>query len=442
MSASLAPPRSDMTIPPRQMVLAVAFSCMGWAFDLFDLFILLYVAPVLAKVFFPSTHPMLSLAGVYAAFTATLLMRPIGGAVFGPYADRHGRKRAMVVSAVGVGLATALMGALPTIAQVGLLAPVAFVFLRLVQGVFMGGMVASTHTIGTESMSPRWRGLASGIISGGGSGLGKLFASLVFLLASWLFPGSAFAEWGWRFMFFSGLLSSVLGLLVFSKLQESPMWERAQSTKTRENGSTPRKPLRAIVREGYLPVVGVGVLLTLTGGGLSYLTSGYLPTFLRLVTHVPPATLGKILSLSALCVIAASVLGGWLTDLVGRRKAITAYGLLSLVAIPSLYWMLGRTHDVWHAGVLTALLSGIGTFCYAPLLIILNERFPTAIRSSGTAISWNVGFSLGGSLPILVSLMSATPLDLPFSLAITTGVVSLVYLLATWMTPETRGAMR
>src|SRR5437763_158375 len=134
-----------------QRLMAVFASCFGWSLDLFDLFILLYVAPVIGKLFFPSDHATLSLAAVYASFVVTLLMRPVGSAIFGNYADRHGRKSAMFVAVSGVGLATAAFGVLPTLAEVGILAPIIFLVLRLVQGVFVGGVVATTHTVGTES---------------------------------------------------------------------------------------------------------------------------------------------------------------------------------------------------------------------------------------------------------------------------------------------------
>ena len=187
---------SVLALPPRQRIYAVAVSCLGWAFDLFDLFILLYVAPILAHVFFDSSRQMLSLAAVYGAFTATLIMRPVGGYLFGHYSDRHGRKRTLVVASIGVGVSTALMGAIPVYQTIGAAAPMAFLLLRLIQGVFMGGMVAATHTLGTESIGPGHRGLASGIISGGGSGIGKLFASFVFVLVSLAVPGPDFASWG------------------------------------------------------------------------------------------------------------------------------------------------------------------------------------------------------------------------------------------------------
>jgi MFS transporter, MHS family, proline/betaine transporter len=325
MSAVVREPNSAGV--ERRVISAVAFSCLGWAFDLFDLFILLYIAPILAKVFFNSAQSMLSISGVYAAFTASLLMRPIGGVLFGRYADKSGRKCAMIVAAVGVGAATALMGTIPTSQMIGIAAPVVFIGLRLVQGVFMGGMVASTHTIGTETISKRWRGLASGIISGGGSGIGKLLASLTFLLVASVFPGPAFAIWGWRVMFFSGLLSSILGLLVFIRLQESPMWESIQRTKP-SDAKPAKGPLRDLIR-GYFGIVFVGILLTTTGGALSYLTSGYLPTFLRLINHIKPDALGVILSVAAIAVIVSSVLAGYVSDILDRRKAIAIWSDLA-----------------------------------------------------------------------------------------------------------------
>src|SRR5246127_959611 len=108
-----------LTTQNRQATNAIVASLLGWSLDLFDLFILLYVAPVVGKLFFPSSNPTLSLAAVYASFAVTLLMRPVGSAVFGHYADRHGRKGAMVVAVTGVGFSTAGLGLLPPGGQGG-----------------------------------------------------------------------------------------------------------------------------------------------------------------------------------------------------------------------------------------------------------------------------------------------------------------------------------
>src|SRR5579863_1576342 len=133
----------SLPVDARQKRNALVASVLGWSLDLFDLFILLYVAPVVGALFFPSTIPTLSLAAVYASFVVTLLMSPVGSAIFGHYADVHGRKNAMFVAIIGVGFSTAAFGLLPTIAQAGYLAPALFLILRLVQGVFVGGVVAS-----------------------------------------------------------------------------------------------------------------------------------------------------------------------------------------------------------------------------------------------------------------------------------------------------------
>src|SRR3984957_348400 len=239
----------------RQMVSAIIASVLGWSLDLFDLFILLYVAPIIGALFFPSTNTTLSLAAVYASFAVTLLMRPIGSAIFGHYADVHGRKGAMLVAIIGVGVSTASFGALPTIAQVGIAAPIIFLLLRLVQGIFVGGVVASTHTIGTESVPAKWRGAMSGLVGGGGAGIGALLASFIFLVTSSIFPGEAFAQWGWRFMFFSGLLSSLLGWFIFTNLEESPFFNELQQQKAAKKTTVVASPVKTLFSSGYRSVL-------------------------------------------------------------------------------------------------------------------------------------------------------------------------------------------
>jgi MFS family permease len=281
---TIADPGDAETVIPvagRQMRNAILASVLGWSLDLFDLFILLYVAPVVGSLFFPSSVPTLSLAAVYASFAVTLLMRPVGSAIFGHYADVHGRKGAMLVAIVGVGISTAAFGLLPTIAQAGLIAPGLFLILRLVQGVFVGGVVASTHTIGTESVSPAWRGAMSGLVGGGGAGIGALLASLIFLITSSIFPGDAFAVWGWRVMFFSGLFSSLLGWFIFKSLEESPFFKEQLRKKAAGKIIVTQRPVKALFSSSYRNVLLLNLLMTFGGGAGYYLTSGYLPSFSR-----------------------------------------------------------------------------------------------------------------------------------------------------------------
>jgi MHS family proline/betaine transporter-like MFS transporter len=435
----------------RHVLKAVAASCLGWSLDLYDLFILLFVAPVIGKLFFPSEHAMLSLAAVYASFGVTLLMRPLGSALFGSYADTHGRKRAMIMAMVGVGVSTAAFGILPTVNTIGVAAPIIFIILKLVQGIFVGGVVAATHTIGTESVAPRLRGAVSGLIGGGGAGLGALFASLAYYAMSALFPGPAFDDWGWRCMFFTGIISAVLGITIFSNLEESPMFKKLQEAKLRAKASVAagtsvatgpvKSPIRTLFSKEYRNILLVNLLLSIGGGSGYYLTSGFLPTYLKVVTHTPAQTAGIILMLSSLGVLIASIGSGHLSTLIGRKKAFLLFGVIRLFALPGIALLLPNVTSTVQLALWVVVYGMLGSAGYAPLLIFLNERFPTAIRATGTGLSWNIGFAIGGIMPTFVSLASPQPTDLPLTLAIFLAGISVIFLIGAIVVPETLGKL-
>jgi len=407
---------ADVQVTNRQRLMAVFASCFGWSLDLFDLFILLYVAPVMGKLFFPSDHPTLSLAAVYASFTVTLLMRPVGSAIFGSYADRHGRKAAMFTAVGGVGIVTAAFGFLPTLAQAGLIAPIAFLVLRLIQGVFVGGVVATTHTVGTESVPPQWRGAVSGLVGGGGAGLGALLASLALWFSSSLYPGAEFEVMGWRVMFFCGILSSILGLVILRYLEESPVW-LASKARRANTSSDKRSPIAQLFSGAHRKVLLVNLLVTAGAGSAYYVTSGYLPTFLKLINKIPNSSASMILIGSALIATVTGPFIGYLSDRIGRRGAFLAVGVPALVLLPWMYLQMAETQNITAIAYYAFAISFFGNAVLAPVPIFLNERFPTALRASGTGLSWNIGFAFGGMMPTFVSLASGTTVNIPMSLA-------------------------
>lgn len=431
-----------MEISDKQRRNAIIASGLGWSLDLFDLFILLYVAPAVSVLFFPTSSPTLSLAAVYASSAVALIIRPLGSAIFGQYADAHGRKGAMTIAMVGTGVTTAAFGLLPTIAQIGVAAPILFLLLRLVQGVFIGGVVAATHTIGTESVSPRWRGTMSGFV-GGGAALGALLAALVFAIVSNVFPGDAFLTWGWRWMFFSGLLSAVLGMFIFKNLEESPYFKQAQQAKASKRATVATvSPLKTLFSREYRTVLLVNLLITIGGGAAYYLTSGYMPSFLRLVNGLPNADASKVLIVASVVAFAASMLAGFISDFIGRKKTFLLVGVFAVVCLPFLVMGMAQAKSVEAVLPYALGIAFFGNAAYAPILIFLNERFPTTLRASGTALSWSIGFAIGGLAPTFVSLFSEQVSDIPRMLATVIAGVFVIYIVGALVAPESKGEFK
>ncbi len=433
---------ADTQVSRKQRINAVIASVLGWSLDLFDLFILLYVAPVISILFFPSDQPMLSLAAVYASSGVALIIRPLGSAIFGNYADTHGRKGAMTIALIGTGVSTAAFGLLPTIHQVGVIAPILFLVLRLVQGVFIGGVVASTHTIGTESVSARWRGTMSGFI-GGGAACGALLAALVFWIFSTIFPGDEFAVWGWRCMFFSGLLSTLLGIFIFRNLDESPYFKQIQKErKTAAPVTEPiekKSPVKQLFSGPHRNVLYMNLLITFGGGAAYYLTSGYMPSFLRLVNELPNNAASTILIAASVCAFFASLLAGFISDFIGRKLTFLIIGIPAIVMLPVFFTQMAQAQAFSEVLLYAMGIAFFGNAAYAPILIFLNERFPTHLRASGTGLSWNIGFAIGGLMPTAVSLASSGVSDIPHMLSLFAAGVFIVYVIGALIIPETRG---
>ena len=442
LDASITAPNTGAApaMPPRKAFFAGLASTFGWALDLFDLFILLYVAPIVGRLFFPSDQPTLSLAAVYASFAVALLVRPIGSAIFGSYADKHGRKRALLIAMVGVGLSTAAFGLLPTIHQVGIIAPILVLLLRIVQGIFVGGIVASTHTIGTESISPKYRGLMSGLIGSGGAGMGAMLASFAYFVLSRIYPGEAFDEFGWRVMFFCGLISTFFGLIMYRLIDETPAFKQMQADRLKKGASAkPARPLHTLFFGEYRNNMLLNLLITFGGGATYYITAGYLPTLLDLVAGVGHENASTVLIISSLGTIVGALTFGGLSDFIGRKKTFLLLGVLCLFALPSLFMRIAPDLEFSTITLIASSISVLGGGIIAPVLIFLNERFPTILRASGTGLSWNIGFALGGIMPTVVSLVSSTPMDIPFVLAVSSGCLAIVYLIGAFVVPETQG---
>jgi MFS family permease len=413
--------------------MALFASVAGWSLDIFDLFLLLFVAPTIGPLFFPSGNPVLSLAGVYAGFAISGIVRPLGGVVFGSFADKKGRKKALFITMGGVGLITALMGALPTVRHIGAFAAVLFLLLRALQGVFIGGINASTHTIGTETVPPSWRGWAGGLIQGSGGGIAIALASSVYGIMSRFFPGPLFAVWGWRCMFFTGLLSAIFALFIFYTLNESPYFLELQKRKA----VVTKPPIKVLFAADYRRLTLLNLLIVTAAASMYYLTAGYLPTFLDVINHLPKPVAAGILSWTGLVGAASCIAVGQLSQWFGRKPAYLAMSLLGMgLAVFGVPFLAGATNRAY----ITLISLVFAAFANAqPTLIFLNERYPTVIRATGTSVCWNVGFAVGGMMPMIVTGVAPSVAKIPVSLTWSLLGMSVLLFISTIFVKETRG---
>jgi hypothetical protein len=203
-------------------------------------------------------------------------------------------------------------------------------------------------------------------------------------------PGPAFDQWGWRVLFFCGLLSALLSLFVLRKVEGIPGFPGKQ-----------RAPVafRELVRGRGKKILALNIAVAAGGGAQYYLTSGYLPTLLSEVVGVPPGQRGTILLVSSVLVIGAAIAAGHLSERLGRRRTMLGFGLCNLFALPLLTWGIAAAGG--DRGGVVALLCVVmvmlSNAAYSPLMIFLNEQYPAELRARGTAVSWNLGFMLGGA---------------------------------------------
>ena len=200
-----------------------------------------------------------------------------------------------------------------------------------------------------------------------------------------------------------------------------------------------RSPLKTLFSRDYRGILMVNLLLTIGGGSGYYLTSGYLPAFLKVINKVPNSTAALLLILSSIAVIIGSISAGQLSTWIGRRRAFLLLGTIRIVLFPACFLLMADTTDVVMIGLYAVILGALGSASYAPVLIYLNERFPTSIRATGTGLSWNIGFAIGGMMPTFVSLFAKTPGDIPMTLAVFLVGISVVFLIGAFITPETIG---
>jgi MHS family proline/betaine transporter-like MFS transporter len=377
---------------------------IGNVVEWYDFALYGYLAGVIAPVFFPPENPTAGLIATYGIFAAGFMMRPLGAAVFGWFGDRYGRARTMQISVTLMALPTLLLGLLPAYAQIGVMAPVLLVAVRLLQGLSVGGEFSSSVTYLVETAPQDKRGL-TGSWANIGSMSGSLLGVGAAALVTNLFDAQALQEWAWRIPFLAGALLGVAAIWIRSDLHNS---ERFQSHHDRRDETSPLLEAFTTNRRETL----LALAFAASYGTCYYIAFVYLPEWLSGQGLMERPTALAINTATTLLMIPLMPLAAIVGDrLLPRRTWIAiAVFLVGCGAWPLYHWMMSSGGSlvsviVTHAVTFALLSVPLGS---GPALFV--EMFPERDRLSGYSVAFNVGLGVFGGLTpmIATSLIAAT----------------------------------
>lgn len=382
----------------RRDVKTLLLAALGGALEFYDFIIFVFFALTIGQLFFPpDTADWLRQLQAFGLFAAGYLARPVGGVIMAHFGDRIGRKKMFTLSVFLMAVPTLGMGLLPTYAQIGVLAPIALLALRLLQGAAIGGEVPGAWVFVSEHVPPRRIGLACSVLTAGltaGIMLGSLIASVV----NSVFSSEQLLSYGWRVPFVLGGIFGFVAVWLRRWLEETPVFEAL-----RERQALSREvPVKAVVRNHW-PAVLQSMLLTWTLTAAIVVVVLMSPTLLQKMFGIPAATALQANSLATLCLTVGCVLYGLAADRFGAYRVL-AVGSLGL---------LGSTYLLYR-GQLDGSLPLFPTYALAGLCVsivgvipsVIVRAFPAPVRFSGLSLSYNLAYAIfGGLTPVIVTLL-------------------------------------
>lgn len=381
---------------------AAIASATGTAVEYYEFGVYGYMATVIAPLFFPGDNPTAALLSVLAVFGSAFLIRPLGGILLGRLGDRIGRRTVLLTTVIGMGVATALIGALPTAAQAGLWAPALLVLIRLAQGFFAGAEIIGAAAFVAES-SPTGRRGFFGAFTPVGVALGGASAAIVCGITTGLLSAEQLQAWGWRIPFFLAIPLVIFSCFMRHNVEETPEF---QAFLRKEK--PPAAPIREVLGS-HLPAVLRVVVLTFGQNAGYWIGLVFMNIYLTTYLGFEKSKVYWVIACISLAMAAMMPFWGGLSDRIGRRKALTI-GFVGYVVLVIPMMILMNNGSLWIAALAMfvatlpmPIVQSVGYPTYA-------EQFPTRVRYTGMAISINLGAILGGGITpyIVTSIIGAT----------------------------------
>jgi metabolite-proton symporter len=392
---------------------------VGTTIEFYDFYIYATAAvSVFPLLFFPKGNSTTALLASLATFGLAFVARPLGSILFGHFGDRVGRKATLVSSLLMMGIATFVIGLLPTYSQVGFIAPTLLALLRFCQGLALGGEWSGAALLATETAAPGRRGRAA-MWPQLGAPLGFFLANGAFFVLTLRLKhntsqpelNGAFNSWGWRIPFLLSAVMVAVGLYVRLRLAETPVFTRALA-----RGERVKAPLAEVVRNNWRPLI-LGTFVMLATYTLFYVVNTW--TLSYGISARPPKGNGlgigymnflQMQLISVLFFAALLPVVGRLADRFGRRSTLLV-STLALMAYGAAFGPLLAVGHATHASVLTFLIIGMSLmgFSFGPMSAVLPELFPTNVRYTGSGIAYNLASILGAAVaPFVATWLAAS----------------------------------
>ena len=438
-----------MTVSSKESAMrrVAATSLAGTSIEWYDFFIYgTAAALVFPRAFFPADlPPLVALIAAFGTFAVGFIARPFGGVLFGHYGDLFGRKKALVSALLMMGVATTLVGFLPTYSSIGIAAPLGLTLLRFVQGLAVGGQWGGAMLLVTENAPADKRGFY-GAFAQAGAPLGLVLANIAFLVVSGSLSDEAFISWGWRIPFILSIALIALSLYVQLSLEDTPAFKALQDIQAERtehdhavNVPVRRSPILEVIRLQPREIV------LAAGAFLAVQVTFYILVAFVVAYGTNPAGLGLSRDMMLTVVLIASLvqipvlfLAASYSDRHGRRGIYMLGAILGGCWAFALFPLINTGEFVW---VLLAACGGqvfVGLM-YGPQAALLTELFSTRVRYSGASLGYQLGAIFGGAFAPII----ATALWSEFGtvyISVYIAFVSVLTLISVMLLSETSGA--
>jgi len=371
---------------------------VGNVLEWYDFALFGVLAPVIATHFFPSADPLAGLINSYAVFAIGFLARPLGGVIFGHIGDRFGRRQALVLSVTLMAVPTALMSVLPTYQQVGVLAPILLTLLRIVQGISTGGEFAGSIIFLVELAPGHRRGLF-GSVANFGSMIGGLLGAAIGWLMSEVLTPEAMQDWGWRVLFFSGILVGLFGLWARAGVPDTPIFAELAACEGLQ-----ARPLRTALRREWRQMA-IGAGLNWSASVAYYVVFVWFISNMSEIIGLPYQTALAVSTFGLVAGLLATLAMGHLSDIVGHKRMLVFGSLATVIfAVPLLLLAaIGTLAAVALAQLGLALLAAVFLGTLRAVFVSLHSP---PLRCTGLSLGYNTALALfGGTAPLIATLL-------------------------------------